>query len=431
MNMRLDEARHGHSAIRVERDGCNRGSRTALYTHEPAAFYPDVAQVLRAPQGDVFDENIQRHRHAPVLNTSTNTTHRQYQALCSRFPQASIQFTQLDVCCTLLVPGCINVLHSERIVMSVAPISSMIRLLLVLFGTLSLLLTTPQAQAQDKVLRVGTLKLIHGITPYFYEKFAPPGYTVEVIPFESPTDGKNAVLTGTVDTCIHGIAAFLLGAAAGEPVVIVAAATNRGMGIVADAKSDIKTIRDLKGKRVAIFPGSTQEVVILERLKAEGMSISDIQPIRLSFSDMAAALARGDIDAYVGAEPGPGISPANGTGRLIEYPYSTPIGSLNMILSASEKMIKQDPERIKMIVKMHEQATDYAMAHPEEMIQVAMQKLGQQRKSIEIAVPNVELTWKIDDEFIKRAKAYSELMVEKKQVRQAPDMAHAITEQFM
>ena len=319
--------------------------------------------------------------------------------------------------------------------MSVAPKSLLScllsSLLLVSFATLALLSATPRAQAQDKVLRVGTLKLIHGITPYFYEKFAPPGYTVEVIPFESPTDGKNAVLTGTVDTCIHGIAAFLLGAAAGEPIVIVAAATNRGMGIVADAKSDIKTIRDLKGKRVAIFPGSTQEVVMLERLKAEGMSISDIQPIRLSFSDMAGALARGDIDAYVGAEPGPGISLANGTGRLIEYPYSTPIGSLNMILSANEKMIKEDPERLRMIVKMHEQATDYAMAHPEEMVQVAMQKFGQQRKSIEIAIPNVELTWKIDDDFIKRAKAYSELMVEKKQVRRAPDMSRAITEQFM
>jgi NitT/TauT family transport system substrate-binding protein len=315
--------------------------------------------------------------------------------------------------------------------MPAAPNSLLLRLLLVTLGALSLLVAIPQASADDKVLRVGTLKLIHGITPYFYEKFAPPGYKVEVVPFESPTDGKNAVLTGTVDTCIHGIAAFLLGAAAGEPVVIVAAATNRGMGIVADAKSDIKTIKDLRGKRVAIFPGSTQEVVILERLKAEGMSISDIQPIRLSFSDMAGALARGDIDAYVGAEPGPGISLANGTGRLVEYPYSTPIGSLNMILSASEKMIKENPERLKMIVKMHEQATDYAMAHPDEMIQVAMQKLGQQRKSIEIAVPNVELTWKIDADFVKRAKAYSELMVEKKQVRQAPDMSRAITEQFM
>jgi NitT/TauT family transport system substrate-binding protein len=315
--------------------------------------------------------------------------------------------------------------------MPAAPNPLLTRRLLVSFGMLSLLLASPQARAEDKVLRVGTLKLIHGITPYFYEKFAPAGYRVEVVPFESPTDGKNAVLTGTVDTCVHGIAAFLLGAAAGEPVVIVAAATNRGMGIVADAKSDIKTIKDLKGKRVAIFPGSTQEVVILERLKAEGMSISDIQPIRLSFSDMAGARARGDIDAYVGAEPGPGISLANGTGRLIEYPYSTSIGSLNMILSASEKMIKENPERLKMIVEMHKKATDYAMAHPEEMIQIAMQKLGQQRKSIEIAVPNVELTWKIDDDFVKRAKAYSELMVEKKQVRQAPDMSRAITERFM
>ncbi len=309
--------------------------------------------------------------------------------------------------------------------------SSLTRFLLASIGALSLVLAAPQARAEDKVLRVGTLKLIHGITPYFYEKFAPPGYKIEVIPFESPTDGKNAVLTGTVDTCIHGIAAFLLGAAAGEPIEIVAAATNRGMGIVADAKSDIKTVKDLKGKRVAIFPGSTQEVVILERLKAEGMTIKDIQPIRLSFSDMPAALARGDIDAYVGAEPGPGISLANGTGRLVEYPYSTSIGSLNMILSASEKMIKENPERLKMIIDMHKKATDYAMAHPDEMIQVAMQKLGQQRASIEMAIPNVELTWKIDDDFIKHAKAYSELMVEKKQVRQAPDMSRAITKQFM
>src|SRR6201990_1638650 len=104
--------------------------------------------------------------------------------------------------------------------------------LLVLLAAISFSAT---ARADDKVLKVGTLKLIHGISAYFYEKFVPAGYTVEVFPFESPTDGKNAVLTGTVDTCIHGIAAFLLRAAAGEPVVIVAGATNRGLGVVGGA----------------------------------------------------------------------------------------------------------------------------------------------------------------------------------------------------
>jgi len=290
---------------------------------------------------------------------------------------------------------------------------------------------TSSARADDKVLKVGTLKLIHGISAYFYEKFVPAGYTVEVIPFESPTDGKNAVLTGTVDTCIHGIAAFLLGAAAGEPVLIVANANNKGMAVIAGVNTGIKTIKDLKGKRVAIWPGSTQEAVILERLRMEGMSIKDIQPIRLQFSDHPAALARGDIDAYVGAEPAPGISLANGTGQLVEYPYSTPIGSLNMILSASEKAVKANPERIKLIVDMHRKAIDYAMANPPQIVDMAMQKLGQQKKSIELAVPNVELAWKLDDVFMERAGAYTKLMFENKQIRQLPDVNKVVTKQFM
>jgi NitT/TauT family transport system substrate-binding protein len=305
------------------------------------------------------------------------------------------------------------------------------RLTGLLLVALSLIVAAPQAQAQDKVLRVGTLKLIHGISAYFYEKFVPAGYTVEVFPFDSPTDGKNAVLTGTVDTCIHGIAAFLLGSAAGEPVMIVANANNRGMAVMAGVNTGIKTIKDLRGKKVAIQPGSTQEAVILERLRMEGMSIKDIQPIRLGFGDHAAALARGDIDAYVGAEPAPGISLANGTGILVEYPYSTPIGSLNMILSASEKAVKENPERIKLIVDMHRKAIDYAMANPPQIVDVAMQKLGQQKKSIELAVPNVELAWRLDDVFMERAGAYTKLMFENKQIRQMPDINKVVTKQFM
>ena len=288
----------------------------------------------------------------------------------------------------------------------------------------------PGAQAQDKVIKVGALKLIHSITPHFYDKFAPAGYRIEVVPFESPTDGKNAVLTGSVDFGTFGIAAAMLGIAAGEPLVIFAAQCNRGMAVMAGAKSDIKSIKDLKGKRVAIWPGSTQEVVILERLKAEGMTIKDIQHVRLPFSDMAPALARGDIDAYVGAEPGPGISLANGVGKVVEYPYSTAIGSLNMVMTAKADTIEKNPELVKLFMAMHKKATDYAMANREAMVEMAVQKLGQQKKSIEMAAPNVELTWKIDAAFLKHAKAYGDLMLEKKQIRALPDYGKFITTKF-
>src|SRR5262245_40201379 len=304
------------------------------------------------------------------------------------------------------------------------------RTLLAVLG-LALGVSASTGLSQEKTIKIGALKLIHSITPHFYEKFAPAGYKIVVIPFESPTDGKNAVLTGSVDFGTFGIAAATLGAAAGEPIVIFAAQCNRGMAVVAGASSDIKSIKDLKGKKVAIWPGSTQEVVILERLKAEGMTVKDIQNIRLPFSDMAPALARGDVDAYVGAEPGPGISLANGVGRIVEYPYSTPIGSLNMVWGAKADTIEKNPELVKLMMKMHIQATEYAMKNREAMVDMAMQKLGQQKKSIEMAAPNVELTWKIDDNFIRQAKAYAQLMHEKKQIRELPDFGKFITTKFM
>jgi NitT/TauT family transport system substrate-binding protein len=298
-------------------------------------------------------------------------------------------------------------------------------------GRRAAVLSATAARADDRVIKVGTLKLIHGITPYFYEKFTPAGVKVQVIPFESPTDGKNAVVTGTVDFGIYGLAAATLGGANGEPVVVIGAACNRGMAVVAAKDAPIASIKDLKGKKVGIWPGSTQEVVILDRFKQEGMTIKDVQSVRVSFSDMAPALARGDIDAYVGAEPGPGISLANGTGKIVEYPYSTPTGSLNMVLSTRRELIQADPGLIRTLLGIHRKASEYAMSNRDAFVEMAMQKLGQQKPSIEKAAPNVELTWNIDDLFLKQANYYGTQMLEMKQIRQLPDYATFIDPSFV
>jgi NitT/TauT family transport system substrate-binding protein len=102
-----------------------------------------------------------------------------------------------------------------------------------------------------------------------------------------------------------------------------------------------------------------------------------------------------------------------------------------MILSASEKNVKDNPERVRLVVDMHRKAVDYAMANPPQIIEMAIQKLGQQRKSIEIAQPNVELAWKLDDVFLERARAYTRLMFENKQIRAQPDLNRHISKKFM
>jgi ABC-type nitrate/sulfonate/bicarbonate transport system substrate-binding protein len=281
------------------------------------------------------------------------------------------------------------------------------------------------------VIRMGSLKLIHSIAPHFYERFTPAGFKVDVVPLESPTEGKNAVVTKSVDFGMFGIAAATLGAAAGEPIVVIAGACNKGMAVISKKDGDIATIKDLKGKKVAIWPGSTQEVFILDRLRMEGMSVKDITPVRVSFSEMHIALARGDVDAYVGAEPAPGVSIASGIGKLVEYPYSTPMGALNMIFGAHRDTLANNPDLVRTILKIHRQASEFAMANRDELVAVAVKALGQKRDAIEVSAPNVELTWSLGDTEIQQSKTYAQHMFELKQIKQVPDFATFFDTRFV
>src|SRR3954469_15357939 len=142
--------------------------------------------------------------------------------------------------------------------------NSMIRRrdLLIGAGAAALARPTVVRAQQPTVIKMGALKLIHSIAPHFYDRFTPAGYQVEVIPFESPTEGKNAVVTKSVDFGMFGIAAATLGAAAGEPIVVIASVSTKGMAVIASKNSSIPSIKDLKGRKVGIWPGSTQEVFI-------------------------------------------------------------------------------------------------------------------------------------------------------------------------
>jgi len=284
----------------------------------------------------------------------------------------------------------------------------------------------------QRVVKMGSLRLIHSMTPHFYERFVPSNIRVEITTFDSPTDGKNAVVTRSVDFGGFGIAAGTLGAAAGEPVVVVGAFCNRGMGVVSRAGSDVRTIRDLRGKRVGIWPGSTQEVFILERLRMEGMSIRDITSVRVPFGEMHAMLSRGDIDAYVGAEPGPGLSITSGVGQLVEYPYGTAMGGLNMIFATHDQMVAQDPDLIRTMLRVHRQASEFMMANKPAVAEMTVQRLGANRAAVEhvLANNNVEYTWRLDDTVMTQSRTYAQHMLELRQIRALPNFETFLNPRF-
>jgi NitT/TauT family transport system substrate-binding protein len=287
-------------------------------------------------------------------------------------------------------------------------------------------------RAEPRSIKMGSLRLVHSMPPYFYEKFAPADLKIEVVVFDSPTDGKNAVVTKSVDFGTFGIAAAILGGAVAEPIVVVGAMSNKGMGVISKAGSDIHAVKDLKGKRVGIWPGSTQEVFIMERLRMEGLSIKEVTPVRVPFGEMPAMLARGDIDAYVGAEPGPALSITTGAGQLVEYPYSTPMGGLNMILGTHEDTVAKNPDLVRAVLKTHRQATEFMMANKPVVVDMTVQKLGANRAAVEQALGanNVEYVWRIDATVQGQARTYAQQMLELKQIRALPKFDSFLNPKF-
>lgn len=291
------------------------------------------------------------------------------------------------------------------------------------------------ARAADapRTIKVGMLKTANSVVAQFYQKFAPPGVTYDVIVFDTPPDGKDALVSGSVDFGIFGLAAATLGAAQGQPVTVVAAAGGKAMAVVVDAASTAKTFADLKGKKVAYQPGSTQEVVLRELMKMNSMAPADLQLVRLGFGDMANALTRGDVDAYIGSEPGPSINVLSGKGRVLLYPYNTPVGSINVTFATRADLVVKQPDYVREVVKTHCLAMAWAgkPGSLDEFEAETTKLLGADKKSLDLAMKNITFDYIINADYLARAKYYGQQMIALKEISQVPDYGTFINTSFL
>jgi NitT/TauT family transport system substrate-binding protein len=162
------------------------------------------------------------------------------------------------------------------------------------------------------------------------------------------------------------------------------------------------------------------------------MTVRDITAVRVPFGEMHAMLSRGDIDAYVGAEPAPGLSITSGVGTLVEYPYGTPMGGLNMIFATSEALIAQDPALARTMLGIHRRATEYMMANLPEVAEATVRILGAQRAAVDQAfgAENIQYVWKLDDTVLTQARTYAQQMLAMRQIRQLPDFGRLLNPRF-
>jgi ABC-type nitrate/sulfonate/bicarbonate transport system substrate-binding protein len=125
------------------------------------------------------------------------------------------------------------------------------------------------------------------------------------------------------------------------------------------------------------------------------------------------------------------VSLSSGIGSLVEYPYSTAMGSLNMVFGTHRDVIAQKPDLVRVMLGIHQRATDFAAKNKDAMVAMASSKLGQKKEAIEASVPNVELTWKLEAKQIEQSKIYADHMLALKQIKRLPDFATFIDTSFV
>jgi sulfonate transport system substrate-binding protein len=134
------------------------------------------------------------------------------------------------------------------------------------------------------------------------KEFAADGIKVEWLFFKGAGPAVNeAIADKSVDFAFQGDLPAVLGRANGlKTRILLESGVRVGVKIGVPADSDVRSIKDLKGKRVALFRGTNLQTVADNALAKNGLDERELRVINLDTASALAALASKGIDASVG-----------------------------------------------------------------------------------------------------------------------------------
>ena len=199
--------------------------------------------------------------------------------------------------------------------------------------------------------------------------FAKNGLDVEVVNFTTGKQCLDTVMGGAADIATTAEAPTTAAAMSGQKIAFLARTEYSFIKTLTATSAGIKTLSDLKGKRIAFTAGTGGEVYTMELLKKAGLGKDDVTLVNLRPQDMVAALASGSIDAYGTWEP----HIANGVKAL--GPKATPLDTRGIYAETFNIVVMQDylqkkPEVVRSFLKSLVEAEAWIKANPDEAIKV-------------------------------------------------------------
>lgn len=197
-------------------------------------------------------------------------------------------------------------------------------------------------------------------------KYAENGINTKLVQFNNGGDLMTAMASGDVDVGYVGITPVLSSIEKGVPIKVISAAQTEGSGIVVAKDSNINSVSDLAGKKIAT-PGeaSIQHMLLTYYLEQNGMSINDVKVSAMKVPSMNDALKTNKIDGMITFEPYVSIAEKNGAKVLADSADILPNHPCCVVV-ASDKFIKDHPNETNTILEIHKNATDFINNNTDE-----------------------------------------------------------------
>lgn len=209
----------------------------------------------------------------------------------------------------------------------------------------------------------------------FEKEFSKDGIGVKFHEITSGPDQTAALAAGELDF-LHALGgtSAILAASNGVDLKILNVYSRAPKGFMILTKDKkIKSVKDLKGKKIAGPKGTVLHQLLVSALDKNGMSIKDVKFVNMGIPEASAALSNGSVDAALLAGPA-ALKAENNGAKLVVNGEGLVDGTI--VTAVSGKFLNEHPDLVKRFEKVHNETIEYMKKNKDKVIKETAKEVG-------------------------------------------------------
>ncbi|MPQ57680.1 sulfonate ABC transporter substrate-binding protein [Duganella sp. FT27W] len=232
--------------------------------------------------------------------------------------------------------------------------------------------------------KYGTLTLLKG-RGTLEQRLASKNITVKWTEFPAGPQLLEGLNVGSVDFGTVGEAPPIFAQAAGANLVYVGnePPSPASEAIVVPKSSTVRSVADLKGKKIALNKGSNVHYLLVKALEKAGVAYKDVQVIYLPPADARAAFERGSVDAWVIWDPFLAAAEkqigarvlADGKGLVNNYQFYL----------AARPYAEKNQDTVRIVLEEIAKVDEWGAANPKDVAAILSTQTGLENEVVALA----------------------------------------------